>query len=548
MQKKNSKKKNLIAQGGITAIAALITGLCMVLKQIPLTNMVKDRGNSVYASCYGLFFVLWLLSAYVIPYAAASMMQVRIRHGQYRNAGKIVKVSLCYAMITGLLGTACMVVAGQYIAAQLLLEPLAGFAMLFAAPALLLCSFSGVLRGYFQGNGSNVPTAYSMIIETVVMLVAGFVGAKLMSDYGGKAGALLQNDQYKGAFGVAGFMIGISAGALFSLLFLLFLYLVSRSYFKNQAKQDVGRRTESITGCVSGFLLLILPVVLHGLFFRGYLFVDQIIFCKSMDGSLSVTDISSQWGIYYGKYKILTLIPFVLAVSMSCSLAAKVRTLQKREIYQHLRDHVSLVLHGVMVVVIPFSVMIGALAVPILRTFYHGQDPEFAAELLLPGCITSILFSAAFLMAEVLRGLKKTKIMLICGAVSLAIHFASLYLMLEVLHLDVSGALYADIIYAFALCVFMGAAVQKSCHMRYSLLVRQIPCMIAGDVMGVILFLLTKVFGNALQGVLLLTVLAVGFLIYWIILLLCKGATAEELQCLPGGRLIERVATLCRLM
>lgn len=548
MQKKNGRQKNLIAQGGIMAVAVLFAGLCMILKQVPLTNMVKDRGNSVYATCYELFLVLWLLSAYGIPCAAAPMMQARIRQGQYRNADKIVKVSLCYAIVTGLLGTACMVFAGQYVAGQLLLEPLAGFAMLFAAPALLLSSLSGVLRGYFRGNGSAVPTAYSMIIESVIMLAAGFAGAKLMADYGAKAGALLQNDQYEGAFGVAGFMIGISAGALLSFLFLLFLFFVSRSYFKQQSKRDGGRRTESISECFCGFLLLILPVILYGLFFRGYLFVDQIIFCRCMDGSLSASDISSQWGIYYGKYKVLTSIPIVLAVSMSCALSAKVHALQKREIYQHLRDHVSLVLHGVMVVVIPLSIMIGALAKPILRTLYHGQDPEFPAELLLAGCISAILFSAAFLMAETLRGLKKTKIILLCGAVSLAIHIGSLYLLLEILHLDVSGVLYADIIYAFALCISLGATVQKGCHMRYSLLVRQIPCLIAGAVTGVILFLLTMAFGNALQDIMLLPVVAVGFLIYWIILLLCKGVTREELQCLPGGSLIERAAVLCRLM
>lgn len=548
MQKKNGRQKNLIAQGGLLAASVLVVGLCMILKQIPLTNIVKDRGNSVYASCYELFFILWLLSSYGIPHAASPMIQARIRQGQYRSAGRVFSVSLCYGIVMGLAGTVCMVFGGQYIAGQLLAEPLAGFAMLFAAPALIFSAFSGALRGFFQGNGSSVPTAYSMIIETVIMLAAGFFGAKFMYGYGLKAGALLQNEQYAGAFGVAGFMIGISAGALFAFLFLLFLFLVSRSYFKKQSKKDSGRRTESVAESFCGFFLLILPVILHGLFFRGYLFADQIIFCKCMDGSLSVSDISRQWGIYYGKYKVLTSIPVIFAVSMGCSLAARVRILQKREIYQHLRDHVSLVLHGVMVVVIPLSVMIGALAAPILRTLYSGQDPELPSELLLSGCVTAILFSAAFLMAETLKGLRKVKIMLICGAASLAIHIGSLYLMLEVVHLDVSGVVYADIIYAFALCILMGAAVQKSCHMRYSLLIRQIPCLIAGAVMGVILFLLTMALGNALQDMMLLLIVAVGFLIYWIILLLCKGVTREELQCLPGGRLIERAATLCRLM
>lgn len=548
MQKKNGRQKNLIAQGGIIAFAILFAGLSMILKQIPLTGMVNDRGNSVYASCYELFFALWLLSAYGIPCAAAPMMQSRIRQGQYRNANKVFTLSLGYGIFMGICGTACMIFAGQYIAGQLLMEPLAGFAMLFVTPALIFGSFCGSLRGYFQGNGSLVPTAYSMIIESVIMLITGFLGAKIMSDYGRKAGALLQNDQYEGAFGVAGFMIGISAGSLFAFLFLLFLFLVSRPYFRKLSQKDSSRRTEGIAQNLTGFLMQILPIILYGFFFGGYLLVDQIIFCRCMDGSLSVADISRQWGVYYGKYKVLTSIPFILAVGMGCSLSTRVHALQKREIYQHLRDHVSLVLHGVMVVVIPVSVMIGSLATPILETFYHGQDPELPAELLLPGCITAILFSAAFLMAETLKGLKRTRIMLLCGTVSLAVHVGSLYLMLEMLHLDVSGVLYADIIYAFALCLLLGAAVQKSCHMRYSLVTRQIPCLIAGVVTGVILFLIALAFGNALQEMLLLVVLAAGVLIYWVILLLCKGVTREELQCLPGGWLIEKAATVCRLM
>ncbi len=548
MQKKNGRQKNLIAQGGIIAFAILFAGLSMVLKQIPLTGMVKDRGNSVYASCYELFFVLWLLSAYGIPCAAAPMMQSRIRQGQYRNANRVFGVSLGYGIVMGICGTVCMVFAGQYIAGQLLIEPLAGFAMLFVAPALIFGAFCGALRGFFQGNGTLVPTAYSMIIESVIMLVTGFLGAKFLSAYGQKAGALLQNDQYEGAFGVAGFMIGVSAGSLFAFLFLLFLFFVSRSYFRKLSQKDSGRRTEGAVENLTGFLMQIFPIILYGFFFGGYLLADQIIFCRCMDGSLSVSDISSQWGVYYGKYKVWTSIPFILAASMGCSLSARVHALQKREIYQHLRDHVSLVLHGVMVVVIPLSIMIGALATPILQTFYHGQDAELPAELLLTGCITPVLFSAAFLMAETLKGLKRTRIMLLCGIVSLAIHAGSLYLMLEMLHLDVAGVLYADIIYAFTLCISLGAAVQKSCHMRYSLVTRQIPCLIAGAVTGVILFLLAMAFGTALQEVLLLLVVAAGFLIYWVILLLCKGVTREELQCLPGGWLIEKAAVLCRLM
>lgn len=121
--------------------------------------------------------------------------------------------------------------------------------------------------------------------------------------------------------------------------------------------------------------------------------------------------------------------------------------------------------------------------------------------------------------------------------------------MLEILHLDIFGVLYADIIYAFCLLISTGALVQKSCGFRYGLLRSNIPSFIASAVMGVILFLLSNVLEEALSPIwLLIPGIVLGYFIYFIILFLLHGAAERQLRLIPGGKWICAIAKALRLL
>lgn len=65
---------------------------------------------------------------------------------------------------------------------------LASYALRVLAPAIFLFALTGVLRGFFQGHGTMVPTAVSQIIEQIINAIVSVAGAYVMLQYGLKLG------------------------------------------------------------------------------------------------------------------------------------------------------------------------------------------------------------------------------------------------------------------------------------------------------------------------------------------------------------------------
>ena len=62
-------------------------------------------------------------------------------------------------------GAGCLVTwfMADYFAAELFKAPLAAYALRTLAPTIWVMAYLGVMRGYFQGQGTMIPTAVSQI-------------------------------------------------------------------------------------------------------------------------------------------------------------------------------------------------------------------------------------------------------------------------------------------------------------------------------------------------------------------------------------------------
>ncbi len=544
----NRKQTNLILQGGILAVALLLCAILRLLCQMFLTNLWGDHGNGIYGAAYGVYFFAWLITSYAVPSVIVFLLKFRLRQKQYKNAGRIIQAAFLYTTLAGAgLGVSLFFGSNQ-LAGGLLQEPLAGLTMKVLAAALLLTAWNGVLRGFFLSNKAAFPVALSLLFEQLVLFGVGFLLAGKLQGYGAKIGALLLNEDFALSFAASGFAGGILAGAFASLLFLLLLYLVSHSYFKRKRGKDGGRRQESALQAGGIFITCLSPFVLFGVFTRGQLFLEQICFRQFIGSGLEQKFVSEQWGVFFGKYKLLAALPVILSLCMTMMLREHVRGLYKKEDYQRLRDMVLTMFKAVMLLVIPLSVMLGMLSEPLLEAMYHGQDNETAAMLLLCGFLTPVFMSVSYFMAEILLGMEKKALLLLCSGISFGVCGASLYIMLAVLHLDIFGVLYADILFAFCLCLTTVFAVQKNCRFRYGLLRSMVPSVIAAAVMGIVQYLSGKGLSGLLPPIVLCIVLFLfGGIFYLGLLLLLHGVTARELKLVPGGSLILKAARALRL-
>ena len=127
---------------------------------------------------------------------------------------------------------------------------MAAYALRVLSPAIFIYAVVGVLRGFFQGHETMMPTAVSQVIEQIVNAVVSVGGAALLIGYGTELGREKGNDSLGPAFGAAGGTLGTVVSVTVALLFLLFIY-VSYQRSPRQMRRDHTKGwnpTRSFTG------------------------------------------------------------------------------------------------------------------------------------------------------------------------------------------------------------------------------------------------------------------------------------------------------------
>ena len=238
--KKRTKKDDYIVQGSILAAAAVLTKIIGVVYRIPLTNILGDEGNGFYGYAYQVYAIALMISSFSLPTAVSKLVSIRLAKRQRRNAFRVFICSLAFAIGVGLFISLTIFLGAGLISTHLMKSPLSVYALRVLAPGLLIVAVMAVIRGYFQGMGTMLPTAISQIIEQVfnaaVSLLAawGFINA--FSD--GTENSIAK-------WGAAGSTVGTGAGVVTALIFMLLVYGVNRGKIMHRVNRDHKHQEES---------------------------------------------------------------------------------------------------------------------------------------------------------------------------------------------------------------------------------------------------------------------------------------------------------------
>ena len=167
-QRKKTRGEDYIAQGSILAVAVVITKIIGVVYRIPLTNILGDEGNGFYGYAYQVYAIALMLSSLSLPTAVSKLVSVRMAVGQRRNAFRVFLCSLIFAVSVGIIISLAIFLGAGAISEHMMKAPFSVYALKVLSPGLLIVAVMAVLRGYFQGLGTMVPTAVSQIIEQII--------------------------------------------------------------------------------------------------------------------------------------------------------------------------------------------------------------------------------------------------------------------------------------------------------------------------------------------------------------------------------------------
>ena len=548
MAENRPQNSNFIVQGGILAAAGIISRIIGFIYRIPLQNTIGDAGMGYYSAAFQIYSIMLIISSYSLPVAVSKLVAARAAKGQYRNARRFFHGALLFATLTG--GATCLIVmfGADQLAGNIMSMPKSAIALRMLGPTLLIVALMGVIRGYFQGLGTMVPTAFSQLVEQIVNAVISVVAGVYLFEYGTKVAALLRDEDFAPAWGAAGGTLGTGAGALSGLIVLLIMFLVHKRRIRKDIVRDNARFVDTYGRIFSAIIVTVLPVILSTTIYNISDTLDQGVFNYVMDAK-GFSDIKAEyWGIYAGKYRVLTNVPIALAnalcSSMMPSLAACIENGERRTA----RHKVAIGIRFVMMVSIPCAVALAILGRPLISLMFTGEV-EIPAMLLRMGSASVVFYSLSTLSNGVLQGIDKLKIPVRNAAIALVLHMGILYLTISVFDWKLYGVVIACMAFGLLMCILNWISIAK--HLRYRQEMRRtfVVPIIASAVMGVIVwltFFIMSKFQSDLISV--ITASVIGTVVYFILLLLLRGVRERELRGLPGGGVIVAIARLFRLM
>ena len=540
---------NFIIQGSILAIAGIIVRLIGMLYRIPLANYIGDEGNGYYSAAYNIYSIMLILSSYSLPVAVSKMVSARLARGQYRNARKILRAALFYATIVGGVGFCALWFGSGFFAEHVIKMPYSAYALKVLAPTVWIMAYLGVLRGFFQGHSTMVPTAVSQIFEQIVNAVISLLAAKSLFDLGVKSNLVYGSTEYSYAFGAAGGALGTGAGALTALILFVGLYLMYRPKMKRRIRKEQGTSAEGYGMITSTLFLTVVPIIVSSSLYNSSTVIDNVLFGQIMTGLGEAKQIASQWGIYSGKYHLLFNIPVAVANSLSSSLIpALSRAVAEKDRKQTL-NRIASAIRFSMIIAIPSAVGLAVLAAPISNLLFPGRDNTDLIKMTCYGSSAVVVYSLSTVTNAVLQGINRMKTPIRNAGISLVLHTVILFVMLRYLHMGIYGVLYANILFALFICILNARAIARFKRYRQEVKKTFLIPMVASAVMGAAAFGVYRaaysVFGNLIStGISVLVAVAV----YFVLLILLKGVDAQELRSMPGGTRLSGLARKLHLM
>ena len=541
MSKKSSSKTNFLAQGTILVIASFVAKAIGMIYRIPLTHILGDDGNGYYSTANEIYTIILMISSFSLPLAVSRLVAEREYAGEVKNSYKVLICSLRFAAVTGGLLSILTFLLGGVITKYVMGVELASYALRVLAPAIFLFALTGVLRGFFQGHGTMVPTAVSQIIEQIINAIVSVAGAYVMLQYGLKLGEKKGDAELGTALAAAGGTFGTVASVGVALLFMIVIYLGYRNGFKRRMKKDKTRRRESDRAIYRAITYTILPIVLSTLVYNISTIIDQGVFNHILAGmGFTQKQYATVWGIYSGKFRVLMNVPLsiasCLAPSVVPALTEAMANNDLREAGLRTRDTI----RYTMVFTIPCAVGMAALARPIMMMLYGNNDSlALAAGIMQSGALLTVLLALSTLTTGILQGLGEMQAPLVHAATAVAIHLGFLVLFVVKFKWNIYGVVYANIIFGLIICLLNARSIRKKLHYRQEIKKTFLVPVIAAGVMGIAAYLVHRVF-NLFAGNTISTILAVcvGAVVYGICLVKLGGILEREIRRLPKGDLL----------
>ena len=543
-----TESNNFLVQGAILAIAGILVRFIGLAYRVPLLRVIGADGMGYYSIAYNVYAIILLLSSYSLPLAVSKMVSVRILKNEYKNANKILKAALIYATIVGGLGSIVAFFGADFFASILYRMPLAKYALQSLAPTIWIMAYLGVLRGYFQGHSTMVPTALSQIFEQIVNAAVSVGAAYYLCEM---AVRHAKPEAVKLAYGAAGGTIGTGAGTVIALVVVLIFFFLSAKDRRKKIKDDKSVRKESFSTITRILILTVIPVIASTAIYNINSVLDGMVFGQSMKALGLEEETSKLYGIYTGGYLVLVNVPVAISNAMSSSLIPAISRSFSRGERADVNSKISMVIRFASIVSFPCAIGLAVISVPVMGILFKDvQDAMMASYLMIIGSGVVVLYSVSTVTNAILQGTSLINKPVKNAFISLIIHFIILYILLFTLKLNIIGLVFGNMVFALSMCILNARSIRKNLYYKQEMIKTFLMPFICAGIMGIIVYMVYCYTSVKISSRLMQTAIPilVGAPVYAILLIVTKTITKNEILQMPMGRMMVNILQKVRLL
>lgn len=541
-----------LIQGSILAVASLLVRIIGLIYRIPMTRIIGDEGMGLYSIAYELYSMTLILSSYSLPLAVSKLVAAKGINKEHRNSHRIFICAMGFALIIGLVSSLILYFGAEFFATVINNAPNAILPIRILAPTLFVFAIMGVLRGFYQGKNTMIPTAVSQIIEQVINAIVSVLAAYLlMKSFSASADVA--------AYGAAGATLGTLMGAIAGLLFLSFIYIIYRPILKRQLRRDESTYITPYSDIFKMLVITILPIILSQTVYHISGVIDNAMFSNiiatkevtQFDGTVFSTytpgalytteNISVLLGIYGNKYRNLTNVPVAIASAIAATIITSITAAKVRGMDDVIRYKSRVAIKFNMIIAIPSAVGMAVLAFPILKMLFPDAH-QLDANFIILGSTSIVFYSLSTVTTSILQGINKLKIPVINSSISLGIHVVLVFALLKYTHLSAYALVIGNVTFALLVCILNWIALEKYLDYKQEIMTTFIIPTVSAGLMGLITYLLYIGLHKWTDSNTFATIVSLfaAVIIYFTLLIFMKGISEEELESLPKGELIIR--------
>lgn len=547
LSEQNEKKRaDFLKQGGILAIASLLVRIIGMVYRIPMSNILGEEGNGIYAVAFEIYDVVLIISSYSLPLALSKIISAQQAKRQHKNTGRTFRVALKFAIISGgLFGGLLFAFAGwiekhiypEYVGVQIPLRVL--------APTIFIVALLGVFRGFFQGKKTMMPTAFSQIIEQIVNAVVSVGASYLFMKWN------VESIQ-QAAWGAAGGTLGTCLGAVSALLILLFVYWLYKPIQEKKERRDPARRVYSNKYLFKVLMITIIPIVLSQTVYNISGLIDYKIFGTiSSNMGVDAYSIKSLVGVYSSKYRLLCSVPIAISTALASSLIPSAVEAYARDDRKQWNYNILAGIKFNMIIAIPCAVAFVFLGGPIVKMLFASSNYVLGGHMLTAGSSAIIFYALSNVTGGALQSIDKMRYPVIHSAISLVIHVGIVYGFLKYTSVGVYALIIGNVTFPIVVTLLNVRKI-KQCMPGFKLeFMKTFMTPLASSIwMAVSLSIVYGVMGlvTSSNTIRTLPAIFVGIIVYFVAFLLLKGVTKEELFDFPMGRTLYTIAKRLHVM